>query len=186
MGDESCAGWWSRRPNGSSREEIDRIKCAPRRGTPLDTMIRICPTVGAEPPDLRSRQARTRRSRREMDRPLGRDGVYRVRPHRGRAPACSRSTRRRRPSADRCTSATSSRTPTPTSSRASSACAARPCSIRWAGTTTACRPSGACRTTSASAAIRRCRTTRRSRRRRSRASSRSRSRARTSSSCAPG
>ena len=43
-------------------------------------------------------------------------------------------------------------TRTPISSRASSACAARPSSIRWGGTTTACRPSGACRTTSASAA----------------------------------
>ena len=53
-------------------------------------------------------------------------------------------------------------------SRASSGCAARPCSIRWGGTTTACRPSAACRTTSASAAIRRCRTTRRFSRRTSR------------------
>ena len=50
-------------------------------------------------------------------------------------------------------------------SRAFSACAARPCSIRWDGTTTACRPNGACRTTTAFAAIRRCRTIRRSRRR---------------------
>ena len=41
---------------------------------------------------------------------------------------------------------------------------ARPCSIRWDGTTTACRPSAASRTTTASAAIPRCRTTRRSRR----------------------
>ena len=32
-------------------------------------------------------------------------------------------------------------------------------STRWAGTTTACRPSGGCRTTSACAATRRCRTT---------------------------
>ncbi len=43
-------------------------------------------------------------------------------------------------------------------SRAFSACAARPSSIRWAGTTTGCRPNAGCRTTSASAAIRRCRT----------------------------
>ncbi len=84
---------------------------------------------------------------------------------RRRASASTRSTRRRRPSAARCTSDTSSRTRTPTSSRAFSACAARPCSIRWDGTTTACRPSAACRTTTACAAIRRCRTTRRSRRR---------------------
>ena len=41
-------------------------------------------------------------------------------PHRARV---YRSTRRRRRSADRCTSATSFRSPTPTSSRASSACA---------------------------------------------------------------
>ena len=78
-----------------------------------------------------------------------------------RATRSIRSTRRRRRSAARCTSATCSRTRTPTSSRASSGCAARPCSIRWGGTTTGCRPSGACRTTTASAAIRRCRTTRR-------------------------
>ena len=101
-----------------------------------------------------------------------------------RAKRSTRSTRRRRPSADRCTSATSSPSPTPTSSRAFSGCAARRCSIRWDGTTTACRPSGACRTTTACAAIRRCRTTRRSRRRTSRPSSRSRCRGRTSSSCA--
>ena len=75
---------------------------------------------------------------------------------RARAPTSSRSIRRRRLSADRCTSDMSSRTRTPTSSRAFSACAARPCSIRWGGTTTACRPSGACRITSACAAIRRC------------------------------
>ena len=37
---------------------------------------------------------------------------------------------------------------------------------RWAGTTTACRPSAGCRTTTACAAIRRCPTTRRSSRRR--------------------
>ena len=49
-------------------------------------------------------------------------------------------------------------TPTPTSSPAFSGCAASPCSIRWAGTTTACRPNGGCRTTTACGAIRRCRT----------------------------
>ena len=69
-----------------------------------------------------------------------------------------------RPSAVRCTSATSSRTRTPTSSRASSGCAAGGLLSRWGGTTTACRPSVACRTTSACAAIRRCRTIRPSRR----------------------
>ena len=58
-------------------------------------------------------------------------------------------------SAGRCTSATSSPIPTPTSSPASSGCAARRSSIRWAGTTTACPRSAASRTTSASAAIRR-------------------------------
>ncbi len=45
---------------------------------------------------------------------------------------------------------------------------ARASSTRWAGTTTACRPSAASRTTSASGATRPCRTTRTSRRRRSR------------------
>ena len=67
-----------------------------------------------------------------------------------------RSTRRRRPSAARCTSVTSSHTPTPTSLPAFSGCAAAKCSIRWDGTTTACRPSDACRTTTACGAIRRC------------------------------
>ena len=91
-----------------------------------------------------------------MDAAVGGVGRLPVRPHARRAPRSSRSTRRRRRSADRCTSATSFRSPTPTSSRAFSGCAARPCSIRWAGTTTACRPSAACRTTTACAAIRRC------------------------------
>ncbi len=60
-------------------------------------------------------------------------------------------------------------------------------STRWAGTTTACRPSAGCRTTSACAATRRCPTTPTSRRRRSRTrSGRSRSAGRTSSSCASG
>ena len=72
---------------------------------------------------------------------------------------------RRRPSAGRCTWATCSRTPTPTASRATSACAGSRSSTRWAGTTTACRPSVGCRTTSACAATRRCRTTRPSSRR---------------------
>ena len=105
------------------------------------------------------------KARREVDSALGgrRAPTGSTAPR--RASASTRSTRRRRRSADRCTSATCSRTRTPTSSRASSACAARPCSIRWGGTTTACRPSGACRTTTACGAIRRCRTIRRSRRR---------------------
>ena len=81
--------------------------------------------------------------------------------------------------------ATSSPTPTPTSSRGSSGCAARRSSTPWAGTTTGCRPSGACRTTTASAATRRCPTRRTSPRRRSRTRSvRSRSAGPTSSSCA--
>ena len=92
----------------------------------------------------------------------GRRGLP-LRPLRRQATASTPSTRRRPPSAGRCTSGTCFPTPTPTSSRATSACAAAPCSIRWAGTTTACRPSGASRTTTACAAIRRCRTTRRSR-----------------------
>ena len=48
---------------------------------------------------------------------------------------------------------TSSATCRPTPSRASSACAAARSSTRWAGTTTACPPSAACRTTTAFAAI---------------------------------
>ena len=44
-------------------------------------------------------------------------------------------------------------------SRATSGCAAARSSTRWAGTTTGCRPSAGCRTTTASAATRRCPTT---------------------------
>ena len=54
------------------------------------------------------------------------------------APRSTRSTRPRRPCPARCTSGTSSPTPTPTWSRASSGCGASRCSTRWAGTTTAC------------------------------------------------
>ena len=82
----------------------------------------------------------------------------------------SQSIRRRPRSADRCMSVMCFRTPIPTSSRGFSACAARPCSIRWDGTTTVFRPNAACRITSACAAIRRCPTIRRSCRRRSPAS----------------
>ena len=83
-----------------------------------------------------------------------------VRPDAARARPCTRSTRRRRRSAARCTSGTSSPTRTPTSSRATSGCAGARCSTRWAGTTTACPPSGGCRTTSACAATPPCPTTR--------------------------
>ena len=58
--------------------------------------------------------------------------------------------------------------PVATSSPATSGCAARRSSTRSAGTTTACPPSAGCRTSSASAATRRCRTTPTSRRPRSR------------------
>ena len=77
-----------------------------------------------------------------------------------RARTSSRSTPRRPRSAARCTWARCSATPRPTRSPATSGCAARCCSTRWAGTTTACRPSAGCRTTSASGATRRCPTTR--------------------------
>ena len=53
------------------------------------------------------------------------DGTYQVRSHASRATRSTPSTRRRRPSAGRCTSATCFRTPTPTSSRGFSGCAAR-------------------------------------------------------------
>ena len=82
-----------------------------------------------------------------------------LRPH----PAARRGLLHRHPAADGerqpARRATSSPTPTPTWSPASSGCAARPSSTRWAGTTTACRPSVGCRTTSACAATRRCPTT---------------------------
>ena len=91
---------------------------------------------------------------------MGGRGHLRVRPH-GHARA---GVLGRHPAADgvaaRCTSGTCSATPTPTSSPASSACAASTSSTRWAGTTTACPPSAACRTTTACAASRACRTTR--------------------------
>ena len=166
-------------PNVSSGKRLSESK-------PTSKIAGYASRYRPEPSRSRSRQARARRARSEVDGALGRDRRLPLRSDPAARRGLSRSTRRRRRSAARCTSATSSRTRTPTSSRASSACAARPCSIRWDGTTTGCRPSGACRTTSASAAIRRCRTTRRSSRRTSRASSRSRCRGRTSSSCARG
>ena len=93
---------------------------------------------------------------------------------------------RRRRSADRCISGTCSRIRTPMSSRDFSGCAGARCSIPWGGTTTACRPSGACRTITACDAIRRSRTIPASSRRRSRRNSRSRSPGRISSSSASG
>ena len=72
--------------------------------------------------------------------------------------ASTRSTLRRRPPLARCTSATCFPTPTPTSLPASSACAARACSIQLVGTTTAYRPNAGCRTTTGCAATRACRT----------------------------
>ena len=100
----------------------------------------------------------------------------------------SRSTRRRRPSAVRCTSATCSATPTPTPSPATSAWPASRSSTRWGGTTTASRPSAGSRRTTACVAIRPCPTTPASSRRsavtRPRSTRRSRSHGRTSSNCA--
>ena len=124
------------------REEIEKIKDPAECGV-LAAHV-VC-----------SREARARRSRSTSGRPSGRPTALSVRSDAPRAIACIRLTRRRRPSADRCTSVTCFRTRTPTSSRASSACAGSRCSIRWDGTTTDCRPNDACRTTSASAAIRR-------------------------------
>ena len=74
-------------------------------------------------------------------------------------PRSTRSTLPRPPSPGRCTWATCSPTPTPTWWRATSGCGARPCSTRWGGTTTGCRPSAGCRTTTGSGATRRCPTT---------------------------
>ena len=108
-----------------------------------------------------SRQARARRSRSGLGRRVGARGHLPVRP-RPRATARARSTRSTRPRRRRrarCTSATCSPSRTPTSSRATSACAAGTCSTRWAGTTTACPPSAACRTTTACGATPRCPTT---------------------------
>ena len=80
------------------------------------------------------------------------------------ARASTRSTPRRPRRPARCTSGTSSPSRTPTCSPGSTACAASASSTRWAGTTTACRPSAGCRTTTASAATRRSPTTPPSRR----------------------
>ena len=137
----------------------------------------------------------SRVSKSKWDAAWTEQGTYlfdRVRGRRGRPRRdllASTLPRRRRPGA--CTSATSSATRTPTSRCATSACAARPCSTRWAGTTTACPPSAACRTTTACAATRRCRTTPTSLRRTRAATTRAaapptrcRSAAATSSSCA--
>ena len=90
-------------------------------------------------------------------------GHLRVRPRgrarRARARPCSRSTPRRRRPPGRCTWATSSATPTPTASRATSGWRASTSSTRSAGTTTACPPRSGSRTTTACAATRPCPTT---------------------------
>ena len=72
----------------------------------------------------------------------------------------SSSTPRRPPSRARSTWATSSAIPRRMCWRATSGCAGATCSIRWAGTTTACPPNAACRTTSTSAASPACPTSR--------------------------
>ncbi len=64
---------------------------------------------------------------------------------RARRPTSSIPRRRRCPGPS--TWVTSSATPRPTSSRVSSGCGGRTSSTRWGGTTTACPPSGGCRTT---------------------------------------
>ena len=90
---------------------------------------------------------------------LGRGRRLSVRPVRSPAPRCSPSTPRRRPCPARSTSGTCSASPTRTRSPGSSACGARRSSTPWAGTTTACPPSGGCRSTTASGATRRSPTT---------------------------
>ena len=109
------------------REEIERIKAASRdvvgkitSASPQFCIRSRCPIADvADAARSRapaaSRKARPRRSRSQVDAALGGVGRLPVRSRRARAPRSSRSTRRRRPSAARCTSATSSRTRTPTS-----------------------------------------------------------------------
>ena len=134
----------------------------------------------------RPRQADPRRHRRHLGPALGRRRHLPLRPHAPAARRSSPSTPRRSRCRARSTSATSSASPTPTPWPASSACGASRSSTRWAGTTTACRPSVGCRSTSACAATRRCPTTPRSRPRRHPARSRCPSAGATSSSCASG
>ncbi len=74
-------------------------------------------------------------------------------------PTCSPSIPRPRRSAARSTWVMPSATPTPTPWLATSACEARPSSIRSAGTTTGSPPSVACRTSTACVATRRSPTT---------------------------
>ena len=85
----------------------------------------------------RPRQAVSPRRLEAAGPSVGRSRHLPVRPHHAPATRSTRSTRRRRRSAARCTWATSSATPTPTRSPATSACAAGRSSTRWAGTTTA-------------------------------------------------
>ena len=147
---------------GCSRSSYDREQ---RRGRPSGSRPRTSrrPRPGRPAAACaRTREADARRARGHVDRRSGTaEGTYAFDRLAQHPPSRStRSTPRRRRSAGRCTSATSSPTPTPTSSPATSGCAAATSSTRWAGTTTACRPSAGCRTTTASAATRRCPTTR--------------------------
>ena len=105
---------------------------------------RTCPT-----------NRRSRASREARTAPVGRRGRLSLRPHRtARADLLDRHAaadgQRLAPRRPRVLA-----TPTPTPSPATSACAARRSSTRWAGTTTACPPSAGSRTTTASAATRR-------------------------------
>ena len=112
----------------------------------------------------RPREAVPGRARGEVGARWQEEGTYAFDRSKERS-EYTRSTPRRRPYRASCTWGTSSRTRTPTRSPGSSGCAARRSSTRWAGTTTACRPSAGCRTSTACGATRRCRTTPRSCRR---------------------
>ena len=177
--------------HGRTRRSVGCVSPLPRRQVHVGTAAHERPAEpvrGSECPDRRislhdrdlarpgtgavdERRARRRRTgqagaggpRGQVVRALEGRRHLRVRPHQ----AARGDLLDRHPAADgvaaRCTSGTSSPTPTPTWSPASSGCGASRSSTRWAGTTTACPPSAGCRTTTACAATRRCRTTRTSR-----------------------
>ena len=149
-----------RRPRPGSRSRAGpprRWRCRGAWST-QGTVTRSCRSRRTDPPATAGTGRASPRSpaSRASRRPGRRGGRPRApTPSTGPPPGTgsSPSTPRRRPSRARSTSATSSPTPTPTRWPASSGCGARRSSTRWAGTTTACPPSGGCRTTSASAAI---------------------------------
>ncbi len=125
-----------------------RIRLRTLRRPPLAS--RPCP---------RSRRSRRWRASRRSGAPAGRPTAPTASTAPRRGTRSSRSTRRRRPCRAPAPGPRLLATPTPTSSPATSGCAARRSSTRWGGTTTASTSSAASSSSRARSSTRRCPTT---------------------------